>query len=818
MRRAILAGAVLLAARTAFAGSVPLTVDEPAGVPRKNFHVRGGVPFPKGALKDPSDVKLSGPSGPVPCSAQSWVKWPDGSVMWLLLDFGADLQANQKATYTLEYGAGGGSAKPSPALSVEDGGSEIAVDTGPLKFTVSKAKATGLSSATLGGQKVLEGTTLVVQANGQTLEGSGTTAVVEEKSPVHCVIRCEGTHGGKYPYVLRIHALAGSPTLKVEHTWISDQDGETAEVTSIEMREKLALGGDKEFAVGPGLNRKDQWGGYSVDPAAPEASGKASGPVQVTQTNWNAFATTGAAQRGKHHRGWIGLSDLKGGLAIGVREFHQLYRKGVKADPASDTVTAYLWAGPDSVPLKRHSKILNEHSKKSRGKPDPAGEESIGNSKGVARTHDVILHFYKGGAKQEGVDAVVAAWDRPSILFPGAKWVCDSRTFGALHPLTPGKFDSTEGWFDRILCWWIWNQHNDPHGQKNRGPWYGFIDYGDWQIAFLDDWQYTNGRYSWDDNEPDIAHSIWQQYARTGDRLYYDAAEAFSRHTMDVDCAHFPKSDPLYAEYNGAGRRHCVSHWGEDAAYYGLSHTWTRGWLEYYKFAGYRRSLDVAREGAEYGWHVIITGRREWPNGNKEPQLWDREFCAPMLNQVCLWEATGEAVYKERSDDTIHNAYLKYQHPDGAWPAKFSWGQGKKVVETSKSSFKSSPGGFSVYYANPAFILYHELTGDEAVAKGIVKNADFLFKRPDHEFYALETWAFAYQQTKDAKYLNAGKAAISKYYKSAGKVSRGTYTQAQLYAQVSPQLKETGISGLRTFGRWICTAPFMLKCMDGAGP
>ncbi|MEK7271113.1 MAG: hypothetical protein AAB215_09270, partial [Planctomycetota bacterium] len=78
MKKILAAAVVFLAARATLAGEVSLRVDEPAGVPRKNFHVRSGVPFPKGLVKDASELALKGGAGPIPASIQDWVKWPDG--------------------------------------------------------------------------------------------------------------------------------------------------------------------------------------------------------------------------------------------------------------------------------------------------------------------------------------------------------------------------------------------------------------------------------------------------------------------------------------------------------------------------------------------------------------------------------------------------------------------------------------------------------------------------------------------------------------------------------------------------------------------
>lgn len=68
-------------------------------------------------------------------------------------------------------------------------------------------------------------------------------------------------------------------------------------------------------------------------------------------------------------------------------------------------------------------------------------------------------------------------------------------------------------------------------------------------------------------------------FMRTGERKYYLAAEAMSRHTMDVDNIHWPKAARYYGDTNpaldfwkskeqppptpylGIGRRHATQHW-----------------------------------------------------------------------------------------------------------------------------------------------------------------------------------------------------------------------------------------------------------------
>src|SRR3990172_12465458 len=101
------AGVLLLLAAASTAAEVRITVEEPSGTPRRGWPVTSGIPLPQGEMRDPGAAALLTADGrQLPLQTEALVRWPDGSVRWLLLDFQLDLSAGEKKPLTLCYGPG----------------------------------------------------------------------------------------------------------------------------------------------------------------------------------------------------------------------------------------------------------------------------------------------------------------------------------------------------------------------------------------------------------------------------------------------------------------------------------------------------------------------------------------------------------------------------------------------------------------------------------------------------------------------------------------------------------------------------------------
>ena len=66
--------------------------------------------------------------------------WADGSVKWLTVDFQATVETGGQVEYQLEYGNDVERNTWNTPLAVRDGAETVEVDTGPIRFSISKRR------------------------------------------------------------------------------------------------------------------------------------------------------------------------------------------------------------------------------------------------------------------------------------------------------------------------------------------------------------------------------------------------------------------------------------------------------------------------------------------------------------------------------------------------------------------------------------------------------------------------------------------------------------------------------------------------------
>ncbi len=136
---------------------VPLTVQESAGVDRQQEPISGGVPLPEGVFRSDQTFALFSAEGEaIPCQAVPLVVETDGTLRWILLDFQDDVAPRATQSYVLR--AAEPEVRIAEPLSLEDTAEAVRVDTGAVRFTVDKQRPFSLlSSVRLGDRPVLEG-------------------------------------------------------------------------------------------------------------------------------------------------------------------------------------------------------------------------------------------------------------------------------------------------------------------------------------------------------------------------------------------------------------------------------------------------------------------------------------------------------------------------------------------------------------------------------------------------------------------------------------------------------------------------------------
>jgi len=650
-------------------GGVPLHLEEAGGVSRQSWPVTSGVPFPQGALREISALTLRDPGGkPAPLQVEALCRWPDGSVKWLLLDFPADVGANQTARYTLESGAAPPESPPQGArVAVHETPTAVTVDTGPLRFTIDRRRFGPFARVELGGVEVWSGAeTLFIDlehaAPGPPQEenwlrdaGGGPRdrytadecrVTVEQRGPQRATVRIEGWHMNAAatrfaPYVVRLYAYAGQSFVRVLHTFTYTGEVKRDFVRAMGWRFPALPGpASAAFGLGRGTQR--------VQP-------RAEAPVSLTAIGPPKFyhlVAYGAAPDVRCRLaaeaevfaeetdapGWVDVSGASAGVTLSVRDFRRQHPKELRAD-ADGRLTLYFWpeSGGKVLDLRRrYDEVDNDHHYDLFTWPQ--------GGRGLAKTHEFWLDFHTGPGKPEDCERFNRAGAEPLWAYVTPEWCAATGVFGRFHPRDPQRFPRLEAQMDFALAWIRRNQR--------AFQWDGMIDFGDTFFhgygaathagERADNAWGSRGYVGWLNNDGDLVQSLFLHYLRSGDRRVLRMAEAMARHVMDVDTCHFDPDEPARV---GGAHRHDQQHWGSILVSCGAAF---HGCLDLYLLTGDARALDVAREYGSY--HMGKPGGGE----NRYSGL------------MRLWDVTGDERCLEAARKVLANELSV--PPDQAWP------------------------------------------------------------------------------------------------------------------------------------------------------
>jgi hypothetical protein len=227
----------LLVASHASGASIPLHVDRVT----RDAPVTFGVPFPKGALHSPDHVRVLDERGvEVPSQITEVTSWApaDPSIQWIWVDF----LTEGSSRYVLEYGASirrrTAIQTPLRIVNSQRPAGGIDVDTGVLRFHVSRSEGGFIESADLVGANGALRALKAPAGRGSfldLLDDAGVdpsravvtfTTIEKGSGPLHAILRIEGEYryaradNRPAPFVTRIHVWAGKPWIKVLHTFV----------------------------------------------------------------------------------------------------------------------------------------------------------------------------------------------------------------------------------------------------------------------------------------------------------------------------------------------------------------------------------------------------------------------------------------------------------------------------------------------------------------------------------------------------------------------------------------------------------------------
>jgi len=538
-------------------------------------------------LGSDANLRLLDPQGKeTPLQTRVLARWADGSVKWVLLDF----QAKAPSTFRLEYGRRASRAAPASKLRVAETAEGVEVATGPLKLAVSRTRFGFPGSVWLdanGDGRFAEdelmvsprqpGELLLVAADRGVHSSLAPPAevVLEETGPLRVTVRASGGHysaqGRKlFAYTSRIHAYAGQPYLRVQHTFTNDAG--QAEFTSIR---SLTLRLPMVSAAGGGGNR---W--LLGDPSAELKTFAADRPVRLAQHRDDRYSILEDHNRiaeGPRSEGLAAWSDGARTVTLAVRDFWQSYPKDLSVSPAGFELGLCPPLAPDEYADAKGTTDDHRLYYYLQG-----GLYKL--RQGVTKTHDLWLDF-------EPAATPVRSPRRLLIAVPSAKLYADTKAFGDLAlPGDKGFTARYESAFAKAFQGYLENR------EKNRE--YGMLNFGDW---------WGERAINWGNSEYDTQYGFLLQFARTADPRYFRVAQEVELHNRDVDTVHAHSNSSRI----GGMYAHCVGHTGD---YYSespvpnrgitqggmmVSHTFIEGHLDYYFLTGDRRSLETAEKTAD---------------------------------------------------------------------------------------------------------------------------------------------------------------------------------------------------------------------------
>lgn len=603
------AGVVAVAAGALAAGTVAspaaefgvaLTVQESAGVDRKGEPISGGVPLPRGMFDRGQAFALQTAEGRgVPCQVTPLVVETDGTVRWILLDFQDDVAAGQTNAYVLR--AAGRAVAPAGGLKVEEGPGGVTVDTGKVRFTVSREKPFGLfDSVRLGDRAVVTGGVASYdQMQGREgwddaaewkprkyAAGPPETLKVWYAGPMRVTVEAAG-HFADDPlgagYRAWITAWAGQSRVRVKYSLANSNPDQRTAILVRRSTVELKLASGEGAMVGAGKPIAAQGGGVDSPRAARGPPG-------------------GGLARGQGGRRWRG--------ALGKHRAKDLPAGWIAAGEGGPFVCDVLFAtnparrlaaGKGRLALEGIAERFEVPRDPKAQRAQPWMAEGFWLYDCSHHTSEYLFDFAPAG-DAAALDALArAARSRLWVRAPG-EW------YSACDVLGTGRFGTVA---DEKACYekWGWT-FKDKQLPDASAPVPG---------AFVAS---EDNHY---ESEADSVQGLLLMYLRTGQRGWFDLGEGWARYHMDLQAWRtdgwrwkdgaiwFPSGGPqgnkrVRADWNfrwgpdwdkRKGNADCIDLWRHSRSKSCYCHFYGSGLADYYCLTGDRDALEAAIDDVE---------------------------------------------------------------------------------------------------------------------------------------------------------------------------------------------------------------------------
>lgn len=659
----------------------------------------------------------------IPSQLRTLSRWPDGTIKWVLVDTQVDVAAH--GTTTLQLVAGNHVAEPVEAIELTETDHDVTVCTGPLRFTVRRDRVAICEDVELGARSDEGNFTPHIEVNdgagmeiwGRISEGAslggtkrriygiGSTCraslapdawsvTVEESGPLRAVITCRGALEAEAPmhhyrgyrpihFTLRLYAYAGQPFLRILHTTVMTLNPQQVEVEELGLRWSLPAtdglrcraGGLEDDVTLVGEDRLELRHVNGEQGTIARFGHAGSG--DTIPGGGTAPDTTSRDVMDAPVAGWLTAFGSQAGLGVAMRHMAEECPKALRiittGEATTGAVDALPYSHPDSTPLDlaRYAEDVAWHE----------GEGIYSDGTGTAKTTELFVSWFEPAQEPVAAQTLEGLLAQPHVgIAPDHLATC--QVTGGFEPASD-QFPASERLLGGLIDW-LRRQIVD-------GRWVGFLDWGDFLIAFEESaqtWRY-HGRWGWCNSEWDPRHGVWIQYLRSGDPALFDLAEAMTRHSADVDTCHWHGYRPYFV---GGCFRHSVSHFSDEPS---ASHTFLDNWIDYYYLTGDLRTLEVLREAGEF------CKRYNWTEDARF-SFSLRSIANVLRGLLYVYEVTQDESCLQRALE-VYEVVARGQNPDGSWNKRFQVSTPDKLPTQLPFGMATEGTTLAVELGAPAF-------------------------------------------------------------------------------------------------------------------
>ena len=751
---------------TALTGKVDVAYGDasPAGLP-----VALGIPFPPGTLKAADSLAVTSPSGERrPAAGQPLAYWPDGSVRWSLLSFGAR-EAGQHQVHINPT-----DAVRTATIHLTQANDRWIIDGDRIRVVVCETGPGVLGELICDGQSRLarpEDLHFCVD-DASTRHETRRNVQVIESTPLRVRLRVTGAHfrpGGErlLNYRLDIEVWAGWPAVRLDYHYFNLEPN----LPSVTVQ-RIAMEANWQLAGTPRRHFVQQaYGLFNVsrhvfNPAriAIAADFARSAPhveqadMLLDDVDYPFYLSPPLVNTQE----WLGVGDGATSVYLKIQDF--LTARPNRLVSEGRTLNAELWpatAEPLDLPQgrsRRQALFIAFPATATVG----SGTATLSHApqqapQGVAALLNALQHEGRATVAPEWL-AHCRAFQQHNALPTGRHFRIENNLRSLMHLDMPcTKFDVGDTDSPYSSSYATINDDKVPP-LKGAPAVPRFFPRGYPTQTYLDLHEPV-----WTNNEYDVIHAFAAELMRTGRSDLWSTLRLTARHTIDVDFLHYSDHKWLHRATPAHSARHTTT-----GAY--PSHFWTQGLLEYYCLSGDPDALEIA----------LALGDKTLENF-ADPELraihwgFNREIGWAILLLSCLVDLTGEARFKPLLNDMVN--YLVGFDRQG-----FTGGINLSAGNDRQNLNRQIVGNFFGYASMVEGIdLYIDITKRTDVAKWL---GDFCLDLADEALNAARegqlcginfstALAVGFERTGDRRFLDLTGLLLDTVYWNANGVQGG---------------------------------------------